>query len=88
MSDLKTQYQFISFKKIEMVGIFSRWYVKNNISKQSIGVVAWYAPWKQYCFFPNSSQIVLSGGCMIDIKNFMIELRDGEKNQADLFGGE
>jgi hypothetical protein len=35
-----------------------------------LGEVKWYAPWRQYCFFPNDFT-VFSKGCMEDINNFI-----------------
>ena len=86
MSDLQTQYEYIYFDEIVAPGFKSRWYVRNNSSGQSLGSVGWYVPWGMYCFYPNQG-IVLSGGCMIDIKNFMIQLVSKDTDQADLFGG-
>lgn len=40
-----------------------------------LGIIKWYAPWRQYCFFPDSG-CVFSKGCLNDIENFIQELMD------------
>ena len=45
-----------------------------------LGVVKWYAPWRQYCFFPDRDT-VFSPGCIADIIQFIKELMDERKVQ-------
>ncbi len=39
----------------------------------SLGLIKWYGPWRQYCFFP-AGPAVYSGGCLEDIQDFMANL--------------
>ena len=44
-----------------------------------LGFVKWYAPWRQYCFFPDKD-MVYSRGCMREINEFIDLLMDDRKN--------
>ena len=43
--------------KTEEYGVYNRKY------QTWLGEIAWYASWRQYCFFPEP-QMVFSSGCM------------------------
>lgn len=43
-----------------------------------LGIIKWHAPWRQYCFFPDSG-CVFSRGCLDDINNFIQGLMDERK---------
>ncbi len=38
-----------------------------------IGVISWYSPWRQYCFFPENDT-VWSAGCLRDVQAFLAGL--------------
>ena len=63
-------FKYISFKKIEDKAKTSVWSCRNNKSGSELGVVKWYGPWRQYCYFP-TVQAVYSAGCLEDIKVFI-----------------
>ena len=48
------------------------WVVSTKSTYIFLGWIKWYAPWRQYCFFP-SEQMVFSRGCLRDINDFIEE---------------
>jgi len=40
--------------------------VINIKSNQALGIIKWYPPWRQYCFFPNQTTI-WSNGCLSEV---------------------
>lgn len=48
--------------------------VANRKSGIRIGGIEWYGPWRQYCFIP-ANDTVFSAGCMMDIIDFISELK-------------
>jgi len=72
--DFKTQFEFIHFDKIEDKPKTSVWNCVNNKSGTSLGIIKWYAQWRQYCFFP-SEQTIFSLGCLKDITTFIEQLK-------------
>lgn len=71
--ELKTRYQFIHFVKIEQKPKTSVWHCRNNRSGNELGIVKWYGPWRQYCYFP-TTPAVYSAGCLNDIQEFIKQL--------------
>jgi|SRR5581483_1691852 len=63
-------YRYINFTKSGDTGKTMIWSCKNNKSGAELGVVKWFPSWRQYCFFP-TTQIVLSSGCLQDIRDFI-----------------
>jgi len=53
------------------------WHLLSKSSHALLGVVKWYAPWRQYCFFPES-ETLYSVGCLNDVRNFLGGLKDGD----------
>jgi len=47
--------------------------VYNITSGGELGLIAWYGPWRQYCFFPQDGT-VWSGGCLHDIQACLTRL--------------
>lgn len=48
------------------------WGIVSKSSGDLLGVVEWYGPWRQYCFFPEEG-MVFSKGCLEDINAFIEE---------------
>ena len=75
---VKTDFQFIRFSKLAPKPGTSTdiWACVNKHHVAQIGIVKWYAPWRQYCFFLNEERslacygVVLSAGCMENIAEF------------------
>jgi hypothetical protein len=45
------------------------WSCRNNHSGGELGIVAWYGPWRMFCFIPEDS--LFSADCLRDIKDFL-----------------
>lgn len=56
--------------------IYGVYAIKN---KEGLGLVKWYAPWRQYCFFPCKGT-VWSKGCMQEITFFIDKIMEERKN--------
>ena len=48
--------------------------VYNKISKEVIGEIRWYPPWRQFCFFPED-ETVYHDGCLIKINECIAYLK-------------
>jgi hypothetical protein len=46
------------------------WSVNSLSSTELLGWVKWYAPWRQYCFFPEDGT-TYSAGCLEEINDFI-----------------
>ncbi len=77
MSDLKTSFKHIRFDRVCQHDKTSEWNCLNQ-GGTFLGRVAWYAPWRQYCFYTEDDETVFSAGCLRDIAEFMTELRKHE----------
>jgi hypothetical protein len=71
---MKTEYKYIYFVKLTERPKTSVYACMNSRSGTAIGLVRWYGPWRQYCFFPEPN-CVFNVGCMDDIKDFIGQLR-------------
>lgn len=74
--DFQTEFKYISFvQDTENYRHFrtSVWMCRNIRSGDSLGVVRWYGPWRQYCFYP-SGETIFNKGCLIDIQTFIEQL--------------
>ena len=65
--------------EIFSTGKTSKWQIINNRSNSSLGIVKWYGPCRQYCFFPHDLELVFSAGCLNDIKDFITQLMNERK---------
>jgi hypothetical protein len=74
---MKTEYQYLVFKEMEAFHKTHEtrmWLCNNKKHNLPLGEVKWYAPWRQYCYFP-ISQAVYSDGCLKDIVDFIEQLK-------------
>lgn len=74
----KPKFEYIHFVLVDEKPKIYRttvWSCQNNKSGEELGVVKWYGPWRQYCYFP-AQPSVYSAGCMDDIANFIRMLMD------------
>lgn len=57
-----------------------RWTVTSRCDGDVLGVIEWYGPWRQFCFFPEEGS-VWSKGCLEDVQiaiaRIKKERRDG-----------
>jgi len=70
---METKYQYIRVVKIADNPKTSVWSCCNKHSGDELGIIKWYGPWRQYCYFP-TTQAVYSKGCLDDIGDFISRL--------------
>ncbi len=75
---MKTKYKFIHFE-INASRLFCKdkpmWYVKNNRTTATLGIIDWYQPWRQYCFSPFHNTI-FNDSRLADIQHFIGQLKE------------
>ena len=71
---MKTEYTHICFEIIERKPKTNVWVCLNKKSRQELGRIKWYGPWRQYCYHP-SFQAVYSASCLRDIVDFIDQLK-------------
>jgi len=49
--------------------------VYSRSSLESLGEIKWYAPWRQYCFFPDE-ETVWSKGCLNEVNSLIEKFMD------------
>lgn len=79
---MKTEYKYIYFIKVLDKPKTSVWHCRNKKSDALLGEIRWYAPWRQYCFLPESST-VFNKGCMANINFFINNLMENHKKKAE-----
>lgn len=68
-----TEYKYIYFMKVVDKPKTFIWHCRNRRNCGLLGMVKWYRPWRQYCFFPKSDTI-FNFSCLEDINKFMRQL--------------
>lgn len=71
--ELKTKYKYVFFNWIEDKPKTSVWQCRNQTTGGLLGIVKWYNPWRQYCFYPESD-CVFNMNCLEDINDFIGQL--------------
>jgi len=68
--------EYISFKlvKKKTKTNLNLYQIISNRSKEELGYILWYIPWRQYCFFPNTGTI-WNKDCLNQIINFVEGLK-------------
>lgn len=81
---MKTKYKYIQFDCESTTGKTDIWSISNN-KNEYLGEVKWYAPWRQYCYYPEYDYsvecTVLAGNCLIDIADFIKQLMDERRKK-------
>jgi len=57
-------------------------YRLNILSKSrgdELGVIKWYGPWRQYCFYPEP-ETIFSRGCLADIATYLEKIMECWRN--------
>ncbi len=49
--------------------------VLNRRRRTLIGVIQWYGPWRQFCFFPERGT-VWSAGCLADMQDAIAKVKE------------
>ncbi len=75
---MKTKYKYICFEQLEKREKTNIYICLNNKSRNSLGLIKWYGPWRQYCIFPSVNS-VFNRECNNDINNFITQLMDERK---------
>jgi len=74
-------YKYIHFYLLESKGKTKVYECRNNRSNSCLGLVKWYGPWRQYCFFP-MGETVFNNGCLTDIQEFIKKLMNERKKKT------
>lgn len=70
---MKTNYKYIHFVKVADKPKTTVWECMNSKHSEKLGIIKWYAPWRQYCYF-STVQAVYNIGCLNDITDFIASL--------------
>ena len=70
--------EFIEFKLIDEKPKTSVFDIINIKSGLRLGIIKWYGPWRQYCFFPYE-ETIFNMDCMQYIIDFIKELMEKRK---------
>ena len=52
-----------------------------NKSGEELGIIEWYAPWRQYCYIGDGYGIIMAKSCLQDITDFITELMEKRKKK-------
>jgi len=59
------------------------WSVNNKHNGSRLGIIKWFAVWRQYSFFPETEGgLVFSAGCLRDIEEFITKLMNARRVQG------
>jgi len=76
---LKTHYKYISFYRASKQNPKTWIYlVRSNYDEALLGVVKYFARWRQYGFYPEAGT-VFEKTCLSDITEFCIELNERQR---------
>ena len=78
---MNTKFEFIHFVQRPTkspAAVTTAWACLNNRTNDQLGTIAWYGPWRQYCYWPIGTE-VYSKGCLSDIEAFIGQLMDDRK---------
>ncbi len=66
---------YIEFNLLEQKEKTAIYEVQSLSCGTKLGIIKWYAPWRQYCFFPKSDTL-WSIGCLNEVISFIQELKN------------
>ena len=70
---MKTEFKYIRFDLLRSTNKTSIWSCKNIRFNYELGIIKWYGPWREYCFFPITNTI-FSDECLLAIVEFLESL--------------
>lgn len=74
--------KYLIFERVDPKDRKTAWVdVKGKRLGVPLGNIAWYSPWRQYCFYPYPGT-VFNTGCMNDIQAVIQVLMDERKSQS------
>lgn len=69
--------KYLSFEVIRDTGKTKSFGVTSVNSREQLGVVSWYAPWRRYVFGTiKPVQIILDASCLLEIQSFIVGLME------------
>ncbi|MBY8999057.1 MAG: hypothetical protein KGD60_15125 [Candidatus Thorarchaeota archaeon] len=71
---------YIEFRKIDEKPKTSVFAVISKSSGEELGIVKWYGPWRQYCFFPTNDTL-WNHGCLGEVTGFIIGLMSARRSR-------
>lgn len=77
---MQTEYEYIYFENVTPYDgrKTTVWDCRNKTSKDRLGRVQWFGPWRQYVFSVETdvleASVILSSGCLTDIQKFISAL--------------
>ena len=75
----ETKFRYVHFVRLDFKSKTMVWACRDNLNEDQIGIVRWYPPWDQYCYFPSSAALsILSQKTLDDISKFL-----KKKNKKD-----
>jgi len=75
-----TEREFIYFKPIGQNKKTNIWFVMNKTHDYPLGTIKWYGSWRQYCFFTDTGEVILSHRCMNQINEFIRRMNQEQKD--------
>ena len=84
MPQIERHYKFFAVRRLpaEAGRKTLRYEVLNTRSTGLLGIIAWYAAWRRFCFFPED-YTVWSAGCLADIQEAINWAESDRKGAAD-----
>ncbi len=76
--------KYIVFEQVAAKAKTSVWQVVNRKSRFGLGLIEWYPQWRQYTFSPVEGG-TFNDECMVDIANFMTNLRHWEREHGEAY---
>ena len=77
--EMKTRYKFIHFKLIRTCTKTTVWGIYNNRSGASLGGIAYYPSWREYCQYGQTGSI-FNIECLDNVKDFIKQLEEARSN--------
>ena len=78
---MKTEYKHIHFDDISYLYPERKTQVWECLNEHAdiLGIIRWYSPWRQFCFFPENDTF-FSVSCQNDITDFTGQVNKERKN--------
>ena len=74
------KFEYIHIMLIERGDKTNKYSIRNNKTEECLGFLKWYAPWKQYCFYPEEGTI-WNSSCLDDIGKVVRFLNNAHKSR-------
>jgi len=69
--------KYLRLAEIPSIKKTKQFMVESKQHGYCLGIIKWYAPWRQYCFYPGF-ETVFNNTCLLDIVEFLNKLKEGE----------